>query len=153
MLWILLTAGDLEAVMTSSEREDFGTADAALSGITDRAVPIVADIVQEIRGMLASNQSNKLSADPLKIPPSFKRHALNLARWSLLTSIPGYQPGEARKLEFEAAQKFFDLVRQGKIRPEEPDDAVTPVVPSEQPAGAEWTAPGSRTGRDRMQGF
>lgn len=152
MSWIKLTLAHLKSSMTSREVEDFSTA--VTDGEPDsRAELILADLTQEVRGFIASWTQNTLSADTELIPESFKSKALALARWRLLITIPGYPPGEARKLEYEEANRFFTNVAKGVIRPEAADDAMTPAVPSEKPAGAQWTAPGSRTGRDRMNGL
>lgn len=152
MSWITLTPAHLKSVMTSKEVADFGRS-VTDGDPDDRVIPILADITQEIRGMIASWTQNTLSADTTKIPESFKSRALHLARWRVLTSIPGYQPGEARRADYDAANTFFNNVARGVIRPEAAEDAVTPDVPSEKPAGAEWTAAGSRTGRSRMNGL
>ena len=152
MSWITLTAAHLKSVMTSKEVTDFGRS-VTDGEPDDRVVPILADITQEIRGYIASWTQNTLSADATKIPESFKAKALHLARWRVLTSIPGYQPGDARKADYDQGTSFFNNVARGVIRPEPADDAVATEVPSEKPAGAQWTAPGSRTGRDRMNGL
>lgn len=152
MSWITLTAEHLKSAMTSKEVSDFGRA--VTDGTPeDRMVPVLADLTQEIRGMIASWTQNTLSADTTTIPESFKTRALALARFRLLITIPGYQPGDARKLEYEKAEAFFLSVARGVVRPEAAADAVVPDVASEKPAGAEWTAPGSRTGRSRMNGL
>ena len=143
MEWIALTETDLLDVMQTSEVDLSATVPAVLANLT-----------AEIRGMIATWSPNTLSADATLIPPSFKARALALARWRILTSVPDYQPDEARRLEYEAAEKFFNLVSIGKIRPEPADDATTTEVPTEKPAGVEIvSSPGSRTGRDRMNGI
>ena len=153
MEWITITPDDIESTMTSSERDDFATADASVS-LPDRAAPVISDLIAEIRGYIATWSPNSISADTTLIPPSFKAKALSMARWRLLISVPGYQPGDARKLDFEKADAFFNKVAEGKIRPEPADDAVVTAVPSEKPSGVEIvSAPGSRTGRDRMNGI
>jgi hypothetical protein len=152
MSWITLSAGHLKSAMTSKEVTDFGRT-VTDGEPEDRMVPVLADLTQEIRGMIASWTQNTLSADTTTIPESFKTRALAIARYRLLITIPGYNPGEGRKLEYEKAETFFRDVARGIIRPEAAEDAVTPDVPSEKPAGAEWCAPGSRTGRERMSGL
>jgi hypothetical protein len=138
--------------MTTKELADFGKA--VTSGLVpDRVVPILADVTHEVRGAIATWTQNKLSANPDLIPASFKRKALDLARWSVLTSIPGYLPGKAREDANDRAEKFFAGVGRGNPRPEAPEDAVTPDVPSEKPAGAQWRAPERRAGRARMNGL
>lgn len=150
--WVTLTENDVLAGLTALEREDFATASVD-PAVPDRLPALLADLTAEIRGYIATWSQNSLSADPAKIPPSFRARAVAIARWRLLVSVPDYDPGDARKLEYEAAERFFRSVAEGKIRPEKADDAVQPDVPSEQPSSVQWCAPGSRTGRDRMNGL
>lgn len=135
------------------EREDFAKTSVGFS-VTDRLLPILEDLVAEIRGYIATWSPNTLSADPALIPPSFKAKAVALLRWRLLITMPGYRPGDARKLEYEKAETFFRDVAKGTIRPEPADDAVATEVPNEKPSRVEIvSSPGSRTGRDRMNGI
>jgi hypothetical protein len=152
MLWTTLTSADLEDVMTSNEQ-----ALAAVStsvGRPNRIPGILANLIAEIRGMVATWAPNTLSADTTKIPPSFKARALVLARGRVLTGIPDYVQDDDRKKETEEAEAFFRLVAKGTIRPEPADDAVATAVPAEKPSGVEIVScPGSRTGRERMDGI
>ena len=153
MTWTPLTPDDLLSSITFREREDFAKISTTL-GVPDRVIPLLADLVAEIRGYIATWSPNTLSADPTLIPPSFKAKALSIARWRLLITIPGYDPKEARKLDFEKADAFFMAVAKGQIRPEPADDAIVTGVPSEKPAGVQIVSgPGSRTGRERMDGI
>lgn len=153
MEWNTLTEDDVLSGMTQRERDDFAKTSVG-GNVTDRLVPIMSDLVAEIRGYITTWSPNTISADATKIPPSFKAKAIAIARWRVLTSIPGYQPGEARKLEYEKADSFFLSVAKGTIRPEPADDAVVTDTPSETPSGIEVvSAPGSRTGRIRMNGI
>ncbi|MEI6655350.1 MAG: hypothetical protein WCP45_11320 [Verrucomicrobiota bacterium] len=153
MLWITLTEDDILSGMTQRERDDFAKTSSA-STVPDRLLPILSDLIAEIRGYIVTWAPNTISADTTLIPPSFKAKAVALARWRMLASIPGYQPGEARKLEYEKADAFFLSVAKGAIRPEPADDAVTTAVPTEKPSRVEIvSAPGSRTGRARMDGI
>ena len=153
MQWITLTEADLLSSMTLRERDDFAKTSVGAT-VTDRLTPILSDLVAEVRGYVSTWSPNTISADASLIPPSFKAKALAIARWRVLITIPGYQPGEARKLEYEKADAFFMSVAKGQIRPEPADDATPNTVPSEKPAGVEIvSAPGSRTGRSRMDGI
>lgn len=150
--WILLTPARLKSKMTSKEVTDFGKS-VTDGEPDDRIIPILASVSQDVRGRIKSWTQNTVSADDTLIPAEFEMHALALARWEVLTSIPGYQPGSARETSYKDATAFFRDVARGINRPEPADDAVSPEVPSEKPAGAQWTAPGTRTGRDRMNGL
>jgi hypothetical protein len=151
--WVELTVDDLLSAMTDREKEAFGKVSTTLS-VPDRVIPILADIVQEVRGYIGSNSTNTLSADPLLIPAEFKGKALAIARWNVLVSIPNYNPGDARKDTYDKADAFFLAVAKGSIRPRPAPDAEPNPVPSEKPAGVEVvsSAP-SRTGRTRMDGL
>lgn len=153
MQWTPLTTDDVLSSITANELDKFGKAVTSVA-VPDRIVPILADLVAEIRGFIATCEPNSLSADPTLIPPSFKARALAIARWRLLVTIPGYEPGDARKLEYEKAESFFNQVAQCKIRPEVADDAVPTNVPADTPAGITVvSAPPKRTGRANMNGM
>lgn len=152
MEWITLTTTDLEGVMTEAER---GLAVAGTSqNLPDRLEPVLVNLAAEIQTMIATWSPNTVSADPLKIPPGFKARALVLARGRVLTGIPDYVQDEDRRKENENAEKWFQQVATGKIRPPAADDAVPSEVPGEKPSGVEIVSgPGSRTGRARMDGI
>ena len=146
MEWTTLTTDDLADAMTATELGKF-------TGAAVDATAILGNLVAEVRGMIASHPTNSLSADATKIPPSMKGHALAIARWRVLTAIPGYQPGNAREKEYDTATEYFRQVARGLIRPEGADDAQATEAPGEKPAGVDWTAPGGRTGRTKMDGL
>lgn len=144
-MWIALTTADLSQVLHSSEQ--------SLDSATVSAEEVLASLTAEIRGMISTWSPNTLSADTTKIPLSFKARALVIARWRILTTMPDYAPDDARKLEYEKAEQFFRDVAKGVIRPEPADDAEANTVPTEKPSRVEIVSgPGSRTGRERMQG-
>lgn len=153
--WITLTRAHLLSALSKKEREDFGKTSMEEEG-DDRVIEILSDLTAEIRGYIGSwAQNATLSTDATQIPPEFKAKALSIARWRLLISIPGYTPGESRKLDFEKADAFFNDVAKGKIRPAPADDAVPNTVPEEerQPGVEIVTSAPSRTGRSRMNGI
>lgn len=151
--WVALTVEDLLSAMTDREVEAFGKVSTKIT-VPDRVTPILADLVQEIRGYVGSHARNTLSADPLLMPGEFKAKALAIARWRVLTTIPNYNPGEARKDEYDKADAFFTSVAKGTIRPRPAPDAESNPVPGEKLVGVEVvsSAP-SRTGRKRMDGL
>lgn len=152
MEWITLTATAMEGIMTEAEK-DLSTADLGVS-IASRLDPIITNLTAEIRSMIATWAPNSLSADTTKIPPGFAARALIIARWRLLTSIPDYQPDDARRLEYDQAEKFFGLVATGKIRPEPATDAVQSTVPNETPAPSpKINARTRRYSRDQQNGI
>lgn len=114
--WVPLTTDDILSGMTLREREDFAKTSVSTS-VPDRLAPILENMVAEIQGMIASRADNPTPPSADVIPAEFKRHAIALVRWDILTGIPNYQPGEARKLAYEKADVFFLKVAEGKIRP------------------------------------
>ena len=151
--WVALSAVNLLSSMTFREREDFAKVSVGTE-VTDRVIPILADMVNEIRGYIGSHSRNTLSADPLLIPSEFVAKAMAIARWRVLITIPKFDPGDARKLEYEKADAFFVSVAKGTIRPRPAPDAEANPVPAEIPAGVQVVSgPGSRTGRQRMDGI
>lgn len=150
--WVTITENDVLDSMSKRERDDFAKVSADPSR-PDRLPGIIAGMISEVRGYIATWSTNTLSADPANIPPGFLARALVVIRWRVLTSVGSYEPSEARKLEYERAETFFGKVAKGEIRPQPAPDAVPNPVPSEAPSGVQWTAPGSRTGRSRMDGL
>lgn len=126
--WVNLTAEDLLGTMTSRERTGFGTV-SSTNAVPDRVMPILIDLVAEIRGYIGSHARNTLSADADLIPGEFKAKALAIARWRVLTTLPKYDPGDARKDEYDKADAFFTSVAKGNIRPRPAPDAEENPVP------------------------
>ncbi len=108
----------------------------------------------EIRTMITTWSPNTVSADPLKLPPGFVGRAMILVRDRLLGGIPDYTQDDTRKKQTESAEKWLFLVATGKIRPQPATDAIPNDAPPEKASGVEIVSgPGSRTGRQRMDGI
>jgi phage gp36-like protein len=153
MSWVTLTASDLMSTLTKRERDDFGKTSPETTG-GDRVPQILANLIAEVRLCISTVNQNSVSTDASLIPEGMVAHALALGRYRLLATIPGYVPGTARQDEYKAALKFFADVAMGKIRPEAAEDSRVPEVAQERAAGIEIvSAPGSRTGRARMNGL
>ena len=151
--WVALSADDLLSSMTLKERDDFGKTSVGTT-VTDRVLPILTDLTAEIRGYIGSHANNTLSADQSLIPCEFKAKALATARWRVLVTIPGYQPGEARKLEYEKADTFFNNVAKGTISPRPAPDAEPSQVPQGKViASPQIRARGRRFSRDQQDGI
>lgn len=151
--WVSLTEDDVLAGMTVRERDDFAKTSVGVS-VADRLAPILENMVAEIRGHIASHSGNTLSADASLIPAEVKRHAVALVRWDVLSSIPGYTPGDARKAAYEAANSYFAKVAEGRIRPASADDAVATEVSNPTPAPRpRITARKRRYTRDQQDGI
>lgn len=141
--WATLTADDVLSGMTEKERQDFAKTSVGLS-VPDRITPILADLVAEIQEMIASRSDNPTPPEADVIPAGYKARAVSIARWRLLITIPGYQPGESRQLDYENAEKFFLLVAEGKIRVRA--EAVL-GAPASVPSQGRWNANNKILGR------
>lgn len=141
--WVTLTEDDILSGMTKRERDDFASTSVGVA-VTDRILPILADLVAEIQGMIASRADNPVPPSETVIPAEFKARAVSIARWRVLISIPGYQPGDARKLDYEKADAFFMQVAQGKIRPRA---EVAVDAPPSTPTSGTWNSENRIVGR------
>jgi hypothetical protein len=153
--WVTLSVSDLLSSLTAKERSDFGRMDADVT-VDDRAAPVLANVAAEVRGAIQSFDGNALGmdSDAAKIPPSMVKRALALARWALMSSIPGYEPSEARKLEYENAEKYLLAVARGTYRPEPSDDPVAnPTVPAVNHGVEVASSAEKRAGRGNMDGL
>lgn len=141
--WVTLTEDDILSGMTLRERDDFAKTSVGTT-VTDRIIPLLADLTAEIQGMIASRADNPTPPSELVIPAEFKARAVSVARWRVLISIPGYQPGDARKLDYEKADAYFMQVAQGKIRPRA--EAV-PNAAAATPTSGTWNSENKFVGR------
>lgn len=157
MSWVTLTDDDLMSSMTARERDLFGTSVTSDAGGTpdgpaDRVVPLLADVVAEVRMQVASYQGNTLDADTGKIPEGCRANALALGRWRLLATMPNYEPSKAREMEYQAAMRFFEKVAEGKIKPLPSEDAeANPNPPANSAEVVSSTL--RRGGRTNMEGL
>lgn len=154
MAWIPLTIADLKTSLNSQEVESYSTA-LADTEMPVRADEILAQVVQQIRDDIASYQLNVLSVEDDLIPDGYSYHALALARYRLLSSLPYCEITESRKEEYKEAIKFFDSVANGKRRPEQPDNPRDITAAPDRPRpGAQVVS--SRTnivGRENLSGL
>ena len=126
--WQQLTEDEILSGLTEKERNDFAKASVGTS-VPDRLQPILQQLVDEIQSLILSRADNPAPPADDVIPKGFVARAVSIARWRVLISIPGYQPGESRKLDYENAEAFFLKVAEGKIRPaaDRAEDAPAPT--------------------------
>lgn len=126
--WAELTEAEILSGLTEKERESFAKASVGLT-VPDRLAPIIRQLIDEIHGYIGSRADNPAPPSASVIPKAFMARAASLARWRVLISVPGYQPGDARKLDYENAEAFFLKVAKGEIRPpaDRPADAPAPT--------------------------
>lgn len=142
-IWVTLTEDDILSGMTQRERDDFAKTSVGTT-VTDRILPILADLVAEIQGTIASRADNPAPPSESVIPSEFKARAVSIARWRVLISIPGYQPGDSRKLDYEKAEAFFMQVAEGKRRPRA---EVAVDAPAAIPTSGTWNSENKILGR------
>jgi hypothetical protein len=141
--WVALTEQDVLSGMTVRERDSFAKTSSSGS-VSDRLLPILVDLVAEIQGMIASRAGNPTPPSETVIPSEFKARAISIARWRILITTPGYEPGDARTKDYEKADAFFLQVAQGKINPRA---EVVVNAPASIPASGTWNAENKIIGR------
>ncbi len=117
--WITITEDDLKTALTVKEREIFGMGVSGTSPV-DRVPGILSDVTALVRSYIASCERNVMDADPTLIPRMALHHALAIARWRVLTSLPKYVPGDARKEEYDRAISFLEEMAKCKVMPPRP---------------------------------
>jgi len=143
--WTDITTASWAGILSEGELSVIPTADRTRE---------LTKMAAEIRTMITTWSPNTVSANPLKIPTGFIGRALILVRNRLLTGIPDFVIDDDRRKQAEQAETWFLEVARGRIRPQPATDAIANDTPSAIPAGVEIvSAPGSRTGRTRMDGI
>lgn len=143
--WIDITTASWEGILRPEELAQIEEA------TLERELTKMAS---EIQTMIASHSPNTVSANPLKIPAGFLGRAMLVARNRVLSGIPDFQIDDDRRKEAEQAEKWFLEVARGNIRPQPATDAIPNAAAPDKPASVEIvSAPGSRTGRNRMNGL
>ena len=85
--WVTITEEEIKTAMTAKERDIFGMT--VVDGTpSDRVPAILSDVTALVRSYIGSCERNLLDANAALIPRMAMHHALAIARWRLLTSIP-----------------------------------------------------------------
>lgn len=127
MAWITLTETHLGERLAAAELAALKT---AATGAYGNTVPdVLAATVAEVRGRIAANGRNQLGAAGT-IPEELKAAALAIARWRILSRLPGVKSlqDDARRAEYNDALALLAAVARGEfaiIQPETPLDADT----------------------------
>jgi hypothetical protein len=123
MAWITPTETDLGARLASAELAALQTA--AVGDYGNTVPDVLASVVAEVRGRVAANPANSLG-DAGTIPEELKAAALAIARWRILTRLPGMRSlqDEARRAEYNDAQALLTAVARGEFAIEQPDDPI-----------------------------
>lgn len=123
MAWITLTSDDLAERLAAAELTTVQTA--ATGSYGDPVPDVLASVVAEVRGRVAAHASNRLGAAGT-IPAELRAAALAIARWRVLSRLPGVRmlQDDARRLEYSDALSLLSAVSRGDFAVEQPDEAV-----------------------------
>lgn len=122
MTWLPITDADVLKEFTPSENATLRNIQAA----TDNLASIAGDVAAEFRQAISDAGTSLGSTGEGHIPPGFRAHAVALARWRWLISIPAAKSLQTPERK-EAAQKAEELLKDiasGK-RPVAAPDATT----------------------------
>lgn len=138
LTWTALTAADVLVEFTPAEKAAID----ALQGVTTSLATIAGDAVQEFRQAIVDGGGQIESAN--SIPPGFKTHAIALARWRWLTSIPSLKhlQSEPRQQAATEARELIKDIATGARR------VAPPSSPASEAVGLPAPSFGSRDGVD-----
>ena len=127
MSWITLTPNDLTERLTAPEYSAIKT---AATGSFGNPVPdVLAGVVAEVRGRVAACARNRLGPEGT-IPEELRATALAIARWRVLSRLPGVGSlqDDARRHEYQDALALLGDVaacRFAIVQPAETADGET----------------------------
>lgn len=142
MAWITLSETNLGERLAAEELEALQTA--AVGDFGNTVPDVLASVVAEVRGRVAAESKNQLGPTGT-IPEELKSAALAIARWRILSRLPGmkFLQDEARRAEYSDALSLLAAVADGKfaiVQPENPIEANTGVVePSISTKCSHWS--------------
>jgi hypothetical protein len=123
MAWITLTEDHLAERLAAAELTAVQT---AATGDAGNSVPeVLASVVAEIRGRVAAHPRNRLGAAGT-IPGELRAAALAIARWRVLSRLPGMRmlQDDARRLEYNDGLALLAAVARGDFAVEQPDEPI-----------------------------
>lgn len=119
MSWITLAESDVQARLAGAELTALKTA-ALASGQTNPLTPIIAQVIQEVRGYVAACGNNRLG-EGSTIPQELENDALAIIRYRLATRLPvSSLLNDARKEEYRDALRKLERVADCRFRIEQP---------------------------------
>lgn len=149
MPWITLTLDDLNRSLSAPERSALEKV--AVEGADNPVQTVIAEIISEVRGYVASSGRVSLGAGAT-IPDKLKSAALARIRFESFTRLPIGRSllTEDRVAANEAAVRLLERCADGKFSVDEPTEASTETIGSAKPSFGEgrnsnWTR-GSQEG-------
>lgn len=152
MSWISPDQDDVKQRLSGPE---FATveAEALATGEGNPWPSLIAEVVEAIRGYIGGGSPKNTLGAGATIPGSCKRHAMSLVIWDGLTRF-GIDRllTEARKKDYESANRYFEKVAAGSIVVEQPETAATDADFRNREGGVEVVNPEVSTKRKATRG-
>lgn len=138
LTWTAISAADVLVEFTPAEKSAID----ALQGVTTSLATIADRVVQEFRQAIVDGGGQIENAST--IPPGFEAHAVALARWRWLSSIPSLKhlQSEPRQKAAEKAEALIEAIADGTRR------VAPPSSPASEAVGLPAPSFGTRDGTD-----
>lgn len=150
MPWITLTTDDLNRSLSGPEKAALQKV--AVEGADDPLETIILEVINEVRGYVASHRANTLGAGNT-IPDKLKSAALSRIRYEAFTRLPVARNllTEDRVESNRSAVRLLERCAEGKFAIEEPAEASTESISAPGPSfgdgrNSDWT----RTNQDGL---
>lgn len=133
--WITLTAAHLNDYQVAKVVVALRTK-ALAAGQADPFTIVMPDIVARIRAEVRGCASNKVSNDPLTIPPDLKAHAIYLIIEAMQSRLPGLFLSKDMKTLIADAKDYLKRVSKCEVpigAPSEPETTATTQPASSSP--------------------
>lgn len=144
MPWTTLTVTHVRELLSGPELQAAQTA-ALATDQTDPLAGVVEQTVREVRGYVAANSANKLSANQAEVPGNLMRTALAIVRYRLVSRLPvASLVTEGRRKEYEDAIALLRDVAAGRYAVDVPESVAT-TSETPMPSAPSIRARASRT--------
>ncbi len=123
--WVYVTLADVQACILA-EALSLAQQRAAQRQQPDPFTALMPKIVARVRNKAASAQGNKISSDPLKVPPELADQTALLIGYAIalpLTTSNAFTIGDEMKAAVRQAEKDLTDVASGAFKISLPDDA------------------------------
>lgn len=124
---------------------------AKAQGQPDRAPGVIQGVVDTVRRKISSNASNRVDADPARIPKGLRDLAVDMIIARLKMAV-GLELKEDERRTLDRAEADLNRIADGKDTIEQPDDAVLPEAEKKNPSPRISARP-SHFGREAQSGL
>ena len=114
--WVTITSADVESYLIAAPALQA----AALSGTDSALATIIPDVVNELRGTIASHNYN-ISATAATLPPELRLTGIYLCIAALQSRANGETPAQLQK-QIDKAENVLQMLREGKFAITAPTD-------------------------------